>query len=282
MRLGEDIPVDELRRLVPDLDARPGERWRLAPRAPGVAVSSEGRAVVLPAERDGRNFRGRVLDLGGACPRIPAGGRKRVPLAREVLGAFVREAPRGKRVEHLNGAELDCRLANLRWASERTLEVVDRFLANDRACLDGLDMEHAAIRLDVSLSVLVKALSTERRRLGTHAPQAGPRTPPEIAEEIREARGAVDAGDVPAPRAPERPTKHGTAYAYRAKRCRCRRCKDWNTANARKARDRRAAGPIPDHVHGTPGGWANYRCKCGRCVEALRESRRLSRKLRAA
>jgi hypothetical protein len=198
---GADIPDRELRQLVPGLEPRKGERWRLAPAAPRVVVSTHGRAAVLPTtvrqraasgRESERRLRGRLLAADTDFPKVvvgrsEGGSYNRVDLARSVLGAFVRE-PRGRELAlRLNGVHSDCRLENLLWSGDRTAALLDRFLADEEGCLDAYDLELAALRLGVSRSVLCMALKLERARLGVQV-KPGPKSPRQVAEALRQAR----------------------------------------------------------------------------------------------
>ena len=63
-------------------------------------------------------------------------------------------------------------------------------------------------------------------------------------------------------------SRHGTFNAYNNLGCRCTPCKAANVAQWQESRERRKAGPIPEHVHGTENGYRNYGCDCDRCKDA--------------
>lgn len=67
--------------------------------------------------------------------------------------------------------------------------------------------------------------------------------------------------------APDDP-RHGTTNGYGNLGCRCERCQEAHAAEVQRAKERRAASPIPEHVHGTANGYGNYRCRCDACTEA--------------
>lgn len=194
--------------LVPGLTVIPGERWAPAPDCPDCAVSTEGRAVRLPRvirqkSRFGTmmdmHLPGRVMRLLRANPRLIIRRRDRdghrgydlVDFGRQVLAAFVRP-PRGSELaRRLNGILPDCRLANLRWTSDVKALLLERFLANDKDCQAGMDIEHAAIRLGVSRSSLCRVLDAERDRHGL--PKPWPAGPARVAAMIHAARAGLAA-----------------------------------------------------------------------------------------
>lgn len=183
--------------------SQPGERWAPAPEAAGYLVSTEGRAVRLPQvvtqeSRHGtmmtRRLAGYLVTLLAKHPRLISGSAAqrvdeyaRVDLGRQVLGAFVRVGRPRELAIRKNGVLFDCRLENLVWSGDRTRRMLDAFLAGEEGCLDTLNLEHAALYLDVSRSVLCKALTDERRRLGIKA-SSGTKSPAAIAAVIVAAR----------------------------------------------------------------------------------------------
>lgn len=180
------------------------ERWLPAPNAPGAYISTEGRAfrpahTVMQDNGFGtvapRTLPAGLIGMTTSGPprlrvRVKCGAWTTIGLAHEVLSAFVRPRRPWREVAfHLDGNEYNCRLSNLMWSGDRTAQMVDRFLGGEADCLSAYDLEHAAIRLGVSHSVLYKALSEERRRLGIKA-TPGPKPVAAIAMQITRARMA--------------------------------------------------------------------------------------------
>lgn len=196
--------VEELKRA--DVELKPGERWAPVRDCPGFLVSTEGRAfrmahTVIQRSRYGQmievNYPARLLTLDHRNPRLRLRRREKAraydyeDLGRQVLSAFVRAPQPGDRAMRRNQILWDCRLENLYWSGDQP-SLLERFLANEADCLDGHDLEHAAIRLGVSGTALGKALHTERERLGvgfTVASRA--RGPRKVAQVVLDARAAA-------------------------------------------------------------------------------------------
>ena len=73
--------------------------------------------------------------------------------------------------------------------------------------------------------------------------------------------------------------KHGTAHAYKVRRCRCDECKAANAAQKRAWKQRAAQKPPEEIPHGRYG-YVNYDCRCEVCTAANTAESNIGRKRR--
>jgi hypothetical protein len=70
------------------------------------------------------------------------------------------------------------------------------------------------------------------------------------------------------------PIQHGTLWAYRHYKCRCRTCTDVQTERCKEWIQTRDLANAP---HGTASGYQNWRCRCDPCKVAGAIQNKLTR-----
>jgi hypothetical protein len=73
-----------------------------------------------------------------------------------------------------------------------------------------------------------------------------------------------------------REMRHGTAYAYNTKGCRCDECRTAASARGKASNAKRRERGLPegDSRHGTYSGYVNWSCRCRPCTNASMDYQR--------